>query len=614
MTAFAASLLLKVTAILLLAIAASLVLRRQRAAVRHVVVAAAFAALLVVPAVSLIAPAVLVALPIASSPRAIPAAADLAPGVADTLQAQRHPFERVATTRASSAVWPSWTALAAATWALGALLCLAPVIAGLWQIRALRRTGLPWRRGQAITDGLAGEASIARPIGVLLHESVAGPMTCGVARPLIVLPADARQWPDADVQRAIVHELEHVRRGDWISHCLARAACGLYWFHPLVWIARRTLSLEAERACDDAVVGRTEATAYADQLIVLAERLSSAAHPPALAMASRHDLAARVQAVLDSTQPRGRAGGRWLVAAGAAAALMVTAMAPIRVVAVARTPAQAAAPSSARFSAVSMKPCSPEPQPPGAGGRGRGGGGGNVTASPGSVHIDCSTVQSLIDRAYVFFGEPLLNESGPPREDTPRIKGGPAWLRSEKYTIEATADGAAKRETMLGPMLRAFLEERLQLQLHRETEDLQAYALTVAKGGLRIQPIGEGGCTPYDPDRPHTVPGPLPAGGKPTCGLVMHAASGSMRMLDVGGMELKHFAELLKLDRPIVDRTGIDDRFNIHFDYASEDAAADPDSPGPNVFRALEQQLGLKLEPIKTSHGIIVVDKAVRPW
>ena len=614
MTAFAASLLLKVTAILLLAIAASLVLRRQRAAVRHVVVAAAFAALLVVPAVSLIAPAVLVGLPIASSPRAIPAAGDLAPGVNDTLQGQRHAFERVATTRVSSAVWPSWTALAAATWALGALLFLAPVIAGLWQIRALRRTGLPWRRGQAITDGLAGEASIARPIGVLLHESVPGPMTCGVARPLIVLPADARQWPDADVQRAIVHELEHVRRGDWISHCLARVACGVYWFHPLVWIAQRALSLEAERACDDAVVGRTEATAYADQLIVLAERLSSAAHPPALAMASRHDLAARVKAVLDSTQPRGRAGGRWLVAAGAAAALMVATMAPIRVVAVARTPAQAAGSSSARFSAVSMKPCSPDPQPPGAGGRGRSGGGGNVTASPGSVHIDCSTVQSLIDRAYVFFGEPLLNESGPPREDTPRIKGGPAWLRSEKYTIEATADGAATRETMLGPMLRTFLEDRLQLQLHREAEDIQAYALTVAKGGLKIQPIGEGGCTPFDPDKAQSAGGALPPGKPPMCGSVMRSGHGPLRVVDLGGMELEILMVVLKLDRLVIDRTGSNDRFNIHLEYVPDEAPADADSQGPNVFRALEQQLGLKLEPIKASHGIIVVDKVVRPW
>ena len=289
---------------------------------------------------------------------------------------------------------------------------------------------------------------------------------------------------------------------------------------------------------------------------------------------------------------------------------MVTAMAPIRVVAVARTPAQAAGSSSARFSAVSMKPCSPDPQPPGAGGRGRSGGGGNVTASPGSVHIDCSTVQSLIDRAYVFFGEPLLNESGPPREDTPRIKGGPAWLRSEKYTIEATADGAATRETMIGPMLRAFLEDRLQLQLHRETEGIQAYALTVGKGGLKIQPVGENGCTPFDPAKPASPP----PGKPPMCGSMTRAVSGSTRIIDLGGMELEILMTVLRLDRPVIDQTGITDRFNIHFEYVPDEASADADSQGPNVFRALEQQLGLKLEPIKASHGIIVVDKVVRPW
>jgi beta-lactamase regulating signal transducer with metallopeptidase domain len=195
-------------------------------------------------------------------------------------------------------------------------------------------------------------------------------MTCGVITPVIVMPAEARQWDEADLRRAIVHELEHVRRGDWASHCIARVACALYWFHPLVWIAQRSLSLEAERACDDAVLGRTEATAYADQLIVLAERLSAASHPPVLAMASRHDLTARVTAVLDSTQARGRAGRRWLAAAGAASALLVTAMAPIRLVAVARTSAQDAAGARERFSAVSMKPCAPESVPPGAGGRG----------------------------------------------------------------------------------------------------------------------------------------------------------------------------------------------------------------------------------------------------
>src|SRR6185503_8166814 len=105
-----------------------------------------------------------------------------------------------------------------------------------------------------------------------------------------------------------VHELEHVRRGDWLSQCVARAVCAWYWFHPLVWIAQRQLALEAERACDDAVLRRSEATAYADQLIELATRLSGVRHQNALGMANRADLAARVGAVLDRRQRRGRAG------------------------------------------------------------------------------------------------------------------------------------------------------------------------------------------------------------------------------------------------------------------------------------------------------------------
>ena len=130
--------------------------------------------------------------------------------------------------------------------------------------------------GSRSSTRLALEAGIHRRVEVLLHEALTGPMTCGVVHPAIVLPRDAQSWEAEDLNRAIVHELEHVRRGDWVSHCLARAVCAVYWFHPLVWIAWRQLALEAERSCDDAVLGRSEATAYADQLVGLARRLSAA--------------------------------------------------------------------------------------------------------------------------------------------------------------------------------------------------------------------------------------------------------------------------------------------------------------------------------------------------
>jgi TonB family protein len=131
----------------------------------------------------------------------------------------------------------------------------------------------------------------------------------------------------------MVHELEHVRRGDWISHCAARALCAVYWFHPLVWMAWRRFALEAERSCDDAVLERSEATAYADQLVALARRLSLAAKSPLLAMANHADLATRVGAVLDGRQRRGRAGRLPVTLACAAAAVLVLTMSPLKMVA-----------------------------------------------------------------------------------------------------------------------------------------------------------------------------------------------------------------------------------------------------------------------------------------
>jgi TonB family protein len=98
------------------------------------------------------------------------------------------------------------------------------------------------------------------------------------------------------------------------------------------------MALEAERACDDAVLERSEATAYADQLVGLARRL--AARPAATAMANRSDLATRVRAVLDGEQRRGRAGRRAVMLAGASAALAAMTIAPLQVATAAPPAAQ----------------------------------------------------------------------------------------------------------------------------------------------------------------------------------------------------------------------------------------------------------------------------------
>jgi len=200
-------------------------------------------------------------------------------------------------------------------------------------------------------DGLALDAGIRRHVDVLLHEALAGPMTCGAVRPAILLPLDAPNWDSEDLNRAMVHEMEHVIRRDWVIHCVARAVCGLYWFHPLVWMAWRRLELEAERSCDDAVLARSEATAYAGQLVALARRLSAAARSPLPAMASRADLASRVRAVLDGGQRRGRAGALCVTVASVVAAALVVTVSPLRVVA---APQSAGTEATARMRSETM--------------------------------------------------------------------------------------------------------------------------------------------------------------------------------------------------------------------------------------------------------------------
>lgn len=98
-------------------------------------------------------------------------------------------------------------------------------------------------------------------------------------------------------------------------------------------MACRQFNLEAERACDDAVLQRAEATDYADQLVALAERMASAPRPVVLAIANRRDLAARVASVLDSRQPRGRAGTLFTTVVWITTAFLIATISPLRIAA-----------------------------------------------------------------------------------------------------------------------------------------------------------------------------------------------------------------------------------------------------------------------------------------
>lgn len=325
----AASIVAKSTVSTALALIGVRMARRSCAAMRHALLTTAFGVLLVMPVASVVAPPVRIFVPLAARAPALPHSFAGAIG-ANTATAPPSVGVTAAMPRSPRL---SLSDLLLAGWIAGMAFFLAPVVMGLWQLRGLRRSALSWQHGQSVAEGLAFAAGIDRRVEVLLHEALSGPMTYGLLHPAIVLSPDAQTWGPEDLKRALVHELEHIRRLDWVTHCLARALCAAHWFHPLVWIAWRQLALEAERSCDDAVLERSEATAYAGQLVGLAQRLSMASRTPFLGMANRADLAARVGAVLDNRQRRGRAGTFPVALAWAAAAGLVLTISPLRMVA-----------------------------------------------------------------------------------------------------------------------------------------------------------------------------------------------------------------------------------------------------------------------------------------
>lgn len=250
--------------------------------------------------------------------------------------AQRESAQREAAPAAGAAL-DLRTALAA-LWMAGTLLLLARLVAGIASVSRIVRGARPLE-GSAWTTPLwevADRLGISRAPRLLCSDRVSMPFACGLFRPAIVLPADASGWDDARRRAVLFHELAHVRRRDLVGHTLARVACALYWFHPLVWAAARRLRSESERACDDLVlISGTRASDYAHHLLEIVTGVRNASAPAAaLAMARRKEFEGRMLAILDPDQRRaapGRLQATALLAGLVALTLTVSGMAPASV-------------------------------------------------------------------------------------------------------------------------------------------------------------------------------------------------------------------------------------------------------------------------------------------
>jgi beta-lactamase regulating signal transducer with metallopeptidase domain len=197
------SIVVKATLVVALGILSVAVMRRTRASRRYLALAATFAVLLALPLAVVLSPPV--GIDVTSATPAPPASASSTP-VAEpvaTLNPAATQGEAllVTVTESRSGRAFSPVALLRIVWLAGVALFLLPIAAMAWQLRGLRRTGLPWVEGDALAGRLARAAAIRRRITVLLHEDVDVPMTCGIWRPAIrgrLDPAEPVRpaWPE----------------------------------------------------------------------------------------------------------------------------------------------------------------------------------------------------------------------------------------------------------------------------------------------------------------------------------------------------------------------------------------------------------------------------------
>jgi uncharacterized protein (TIGR03435 family) len=203
--------------------------------------------------------------------------------------------------------------------------------------------------------------------------------------------------------------------------------------------------------------------------------------------------------------------------------------------------------------------------------------GGPGTGSPERITFTFISLKDLIRAAYNVRSSHYIEA--------------PSWMESATFDIVANISPGATRDQM-NLMLQNLLADRFQLKVHRSTKELPIYALVVANNGPKLKVSGD------DPDAP-----------KPR-GMV---GSGRRKRYEFNSRTMADFAETLEsdVDRPVIDMTGLKGTYDIRLEFAETRSAA-PDSQAAELFTALPEQLGLRLEPRRGPVVVLVVDSALR--
>jgi uncharacterized protein (TIGR03435 family) len=490
-----------------------------------------------------------------------------------------------------SGVPPVWLTWVAAAWSAGVVVFWLRLLGG-WMIAARLRSRqvrpAPCQWQQAF-DVLRARLRVSRPVRLLVSGLLQAPAVVGLLRPVVLVPVGALTGlPAAQMEALLLHELAHIRRFDYLVNALQSMVEALLFYHPAVWWVSGHMRCERELCCDDRAVAVTgDARTYARALAVVGA--AGQAHYEGAMAATGGSLAIRVARLLGEPRPASRTHSP--AAAGAAAALVaITAMAVL---------AQTTRP---KFEVASIKPAGSHQL-------------AQMRFLPGRFTAN-APLRVLMETAYRL--EPF------------QIVGGPEWIGSEQYEVEAKAIGNPDRAQML-LMLQSLLEDRSRLQVHRESQEMTVYTLVAARGGLKLPAPREGGCVEaIEPPPPLPEPGSrmAPPGQGPKLaarcgGLGVRLEAGGARLTG-GKVPTTEFVRVLSgvLGRTVTDRTGFSGVFDVDLGFLPDDrtpglpapppGAIPAETASPSIFSAV-QQLGLRLESTKGPVEVLVIDHVERP-
>jgi beta-lactamase regulating signal transducer with metallopeptidase domain len=230
-----------------------------------------------------------------------------------------------------------WIQAAFVVYAIGVVATLAPTLVATLRARRLLSRARRVDRDPMWASDLAEARSRIGTRGtvlLVLSREIGVPMTWGLSRPVVALPAGAEHWTQNERSMVLSHELAHVRARDWAFGVASRAACALFWFHPGAWWVARSLRRDAERAADDRVISSGVARSDYAELLIAASARRGAPIASAFALSGRGPLRSRLAAILDTRHEVRPLARCW---AAIATAVCVLSVAPLGAVEIAPT-------------------------------------------------------------------------------------------------------------------------------------------------------------------------------------------------------------------------------------------------------------------------------------